>query len=249
MTSNILIRLLCCLLLMTSCSVTSGPKYKDSENGLPATQRPYVINNIRYYPIPSAVGYSENGIASWYGGKFHGRKTSNGEIYDMHAMTAAHKTLPMNTMLLIKNLDNGKSTVVRINDRGPFVQGRIVDLSYKAAESLGIARKGLARIEAVALAKEEIVKYSQPPAVVHQNLAIGEFYVQIGAFTKADNAVKVAKRFNDSGHSAIIHKDFDGDKAVHQVQVYVGKTTIQNAKRAEKSLLDRGWVGAFVVAR
>ncbi len=248
MKNNILIRLLCCLLLMTSCSVTSGPDSRNSENGLPATQRPYVINNIWYYPIPSAVGYHENGIASWYGGKFHGRKTANGEIYDMHAMTAAHKTLPMNTMLLIKNLDNGKSTVVRINDRGPFVGGRIVDLSYKAAESLGISRTGIARIEAVALGQEEIAKYNQPPAPVYQDLSSGEFYVQICAFTVADNAVKVAKRFNDSGHTAIIHKDFDGEKAVHQVQVYAGKT-LQNAKRAEKSLLDRGWVGAFVVAR
>ena len=248
MTNTLLIRLLCCLLLMTSCSVTSRPKYQGSETRLPATQRSYVINNIRYYPIPSAAGYSENGVASWYGGKFNGRKTSNGEIYDMHAMTAAHKTLPMNTMLLIKNLDNGKSTIVRINDRGPFVSGRIVDLSYKAAESLGIARKGLARIQAVALGQEEVAKYNKPPAVIQQDLASGEFYIQIAAFTEANNAVKVQKRFKDSGHTAIIYKDFDGERAVHRVQVYAGKT-IQNAKRAERSLLDRGWVGAFVVAR
>lgn len=233
---------------MTSCSVTSGPGSRNFERGLPATQRPYVINNIRYYPIPSAVGYTESGIASWYGGKFHGRKTASGEVYDMHAMTAAHKTLPMNTMLLIKNLDNGKSTIVRVNDRGPFVRGRIVDLSYKAAESLGITRKGLARIQAMAVGREEIAKYSKPPPPVYQNLSNSEFYVQIGAFTVADNAVKVAKRFTDSGHRAIIFKEYNGEKAVHQVRVYAGKT-IQNAKRAEKSLLDRGWVGAFVVAR
>ena len=150
MANKILIPLLCCLLLMTSCSVKNSAKFplKNTEvsgHRVPATQKPYVINNKRYYPIPSAEGYIENGIASWYGGKFHGRKTSNGETYDMHSMTAAHKTLPMNTTLLIKNLDNGKSTVVRINDRGPFVQGRIVDLSFKAAQSLGIAQKGIAR--------------------------------------------------------------------------------------------------------
>ena len=232
---------------MTSCSVTSGPR--ESDNRLPATQRSYVINNIRYYPIPSAEGYNENGIASWYGGKFHGRKTSNGEVYDMHAMTAAHKTLPMNTMLLIKNLDNGKSTVVRVNDRGPFVKGRIVDLSYKAAESLGIARKGLARIQAVAISRETLATQNKPPPPpVYQDLSSGEFYVQIGAFTEPDHAIKVQRRFKESGHPAIIRQEFDGQKAVHQVQVYAGKT-MQNAKRAERSLLARGWVGAFVVAR
>jgi rare lipoprotein A len=134
------------LFFIVSCSVTS--------HRVPRTQESYVINHKRYYPIPSAEGYNEVGIASWYGGKFHGRLTSNGEIYNMYSMTAAHKTLPMNTMLLIKNLDNGKQTVVRINDRGPFVQGRIVDLSLKAAEAIGIDNKGIARVQAIALGEE-----------------------------------------------------------------------------------------------
>ncbi len=233
---------------MTSCSVRSVPKDKVSGTRAPATQNSYVIKNIRYYPIPSAEGYSENGIASWYGGKFHGRKTSNGETYDMHAMTAAHKTLPMNTMLLIKNLDNGKSTVVRVNDRGPFVQGRIVDLSFKAAESLGIAQHGIARVQAVALGAEAVAKPGEPPTLVYQDLSAGEFYVQIGAFAEASNAIKLQKRFVDSGHTAIIQKDAEGDSIVNRVQVYAGKT-IQNAKRAENALHQRGWVCAFVVAR
>ncbi len=249
MTDKTLLHLLCCLLLITGCSVHSVPKEKVTGARSPATQKPYVINNVRYYPIPSAEGYSENGIASWYGGKFHGRKTSNGETYDMHAMTAAHKTLPMNTMLLIKNLDNGKTTVVRINDRGPFVQGRIVDLSFKAAESLGIAQHGIARVQAVALGQEEAVaKPGKPPTLVYQNLSAGEFYVQIGAFAEASNAVKLQKRFADSGHTAIIQKDYEGESIVNRVQVYAGKT-LQNAKRAENALHERGWVGAFVVAR
>ena len=233
---------------MSSCSVSSVPKSKVPDSKSPATQKSYVINNIRYYPISSAEGYSENGIASWYGGKFHGRKTSNGETYDMNAMTAAHKTLPMNTMLLIKNLDNGKSTVVRINDRGPFVQGRIVDLSFKAAKSLGISQKGIARVQAVALGEEAVTGPGELPILVHQDLSAGEFYVQIGAFTEEGNAVKLQKRFTDSGHPAIILKDPEGEAKVHMVQVYVGKT-IQHAKLAEKALVERGWVGAFVVAR
>ena len=249
MTDNIPVWLLCCLLLMTSCSVQSTSKTQEIPGRRPpATQKSYVINNKRYYPIPSAEGYNETGIASWYGGKFHGRKTSNGETYDMHAMTAAHKTLPMNTMLLIKNLDNGKSTVVRINDRGPFVQGRIIDLSFKAAQSLDIAQHGIARVQAVALGEQAVAGNGKPPTLVYQDLSVGEFYVQIGAFAVADNAVKLQKRFADSGHPTIIQKDFDGDLLVHRVQVYAGKT-IQNAKRAEKALQERGWVGAFVVAR
>ncbi|MCI5132293.1 MAG: septal ring lytic transglycosylase RlpA family protein, partial [Candidatus Electrothrix sp. EH2] len=96
---------------------------------IPGTQRPYVIEGQTYYPIPSAQGYEETGLASWYGDPFHGRKTANGETYDMYGVTAAHKTLPMNTMLLVKNLRNGKTATVRINDRGPFVDGRIIDLS------------------------------------------------------------------------------------------------------------------------
>ena len=108
-----------------------------------ATQRPYVIKGITYYPIPSARGYVEEGIASWYGEPFYtvvAPPTARSTICT--ATRAAHKTLPMNTMLLVKNLDNGRSTVVRINDRGPFVQDRIIDLTYTKAENPGGSRKG-----------------------------------------------------------------------------------------------------------
>lgn len=131
----------------------------------PATQRPYVINNKTYYPVPSAQGYKERGIASWYGKPFHGRKTSNGETYNMYDHTAAHKTLPMNTMLLVKNLNNGRSTVVRINDRGPFVRKRIIDLSKKAAEEIGMIGTGTAKIEIIALAEEIHQPYPKRKAV------------------------------------------------------------------------------------
>jgi rare lipoprotein A len=121
---------------------------------IPATQRPYVINGITYFPIPSATGYIEQGIASWYGEPFHGRKTANGETYDMYGDTAAHKTLPMNAIMLVKNLENGRATVVRINDRGPFVRERIIDLSYTKAQELGIINKGTAKVEIVAMGKQ-----------------------------------------------------------------------------------------------
>ena len=94
------------------------------------TFKPYVINGIRYYPLPDSEGFRQSGKASWYGVKFHGRPTSSGEIYDMYKVSAAHKTLPLGTYVKVLNLSNNRKSIVRINDRGPFVKGRIIDLSY-----------------------------------------------------------------------------------------------------------------------
>lgn len=134
----------------------------------PATQRPYVIEGQTYHPIPSAEGYEEIGLASWYGDPFHGRKTANGETYDMYGITAAHKTLPMGTMLLVKNLANGKTATVRINDRGPFVDGRIIDLSYTTAKALGVVHKGTGKVKIVALyaTEEQDEKRTQEEDIV-----------------------------------------------------------------------------------
>ena len=107
--------------------------------------KPYQIEGIWYYPKDEA-NYNETGLASWYGEPFHGRKTANGETYDMNQMTAAHKTLPMPTEVRVTNLENGRSIVVTINDRGPFVHGRILDLSRRSAQLLGVIRKGPAKV-------------------------------------------------------------------------------------------------------
>jgi rare lipoprotein A len=128
---------------------------KKKRKKLPGTQRPYVIEGQTYYPISSAEGYEETGLASWYGDPFHGRKTANGETYDMYGVTAAHKTLPMDTMLLVKNLTNGKTVTVRINDRGPFVDGRIIDLSYTTAKKLGVVHHGTEKVQIIALCAAE----------------------------------------------------------------------------------------------
>jgi len=111
----------------------------------------YVAFGRRYYTKPSSRDHKERGIASWYGRKFHGRKTSSGEVYDMHQMTAAHKTLPLPTYARVTNLENGRSAVVRINDRGPFVGDRVIDLSYAAAKKLGVVRNGIAEVEVVSI--------------------------------------------------------------------------------------------------
>ena len=206
---------------------------------LPRTQIPYEINNKLYYPIPSASGFNQKGVASWYGKDFHGNRTSNGEIYDMYSMTAAHKTLPMDTMLLVKNLNNNKKTVVRVNDRGPFVKGRIIDLSYTAAKQLDLVGHGVAQVAIVALTKDEL---SYP------DLSSGEFYVQIGAFAQKINAIKLQRRFTDAGHTTVIQKCYETQSILYRVQVYAGKS-LDNAERAEKALLGHGYRGAFIIAR
>jgi rare lipoprotein A len=106
----------------------------------------YVVKGRRYYILPTANGFRERGVASWYGEPFHGRKTASGEVYDMYKISAAHKNLPLQTWVEVRNLDNNQRLTVRINDRGPFVPGRIIDLSKAAAEELGILRPGLAKV-------------------------------------------------------------------------------------------------------
>ena len=111
----------------------------------------YEVLGKRYTVLPSAVGYKERGVASWYGDKFHGNLTSNREVYDMHAMTAAHKTLPLPTYVRVRNLSNGNMIIVRVNDRGPFVSNRIIDLSYSAAKKLDMIGTGTSLVEVEAI--------------------------------------------------------------------------------------------------
>ncbi|HXH72729.1 MAG TPA: septal ring lytic transglycosylase RlpA family protein [Mariprofundaceae bacterium] len=123
-----------------------GGKLPDGSGGYYKTGSPYEVSGRWYTPLKSAAGYDETGIASWYGRDFHGKSTANGERYDMHAMSAAHKTLPLPTIVRVTNLENGRSVIVRVNDRGPFVKNRLIDLSYAAANALGFADDGTARV-------------------------------------------------------------------------------------------------------
>lgn len=236
---HIIITSLCVLLLFSGLAVAKSDKR-------PATQNPYIINNKKYYPIPSSKGYTEKGIASWYGDDFHGRPTSNGEIYDMYKPTAAHKILPMNTMLLVSNLENGLETIVRINDRGPFIQGRIIDLSYEAAQNLKILRNGTAHVRLTALAPGKGGRFKDQG--VSYNFDQGEYYVQIGSFSSQGNALRLQRRFTDAGHTTVIQKYFHPKAVYYRVQVYVG-THLHGARKAEKALLKNGYRGAFIIAR
>ena len=119
-----------------------------SRYGNPET---YEINGVTYRVLETSEGYREQGVASWYGDFFHGRRTSSGDVYDMYQMTAAHTTLPLPTYVKVTNIENGRTVVLRVNDRGPFVNGRIIDLSYVAARKLGMVQKGTAHVEVEAL--------------------------------------------------------------------------------------------------
>ena len=172
-------------LLAVSCAKKVPPPATVLPSSGLRTQKPYQIKGIWYYPLPSAEGYVEEGLASWYGAEFHGKKTSCGEPYDMYAMTAAHKTLPLGTHVKVSNLRNGRSVILRVNDRGPFVSGRIIDLSCRAAQELGSATPGLApvRVEAVQVASEEHIAGSTYWKVDPvPSFRYGLFTVQIGSF-------------------------------------------------------------------
>ncbi len=167
----------------------------------------------------------------------------------MHGITAAHKLLPMHTMLLVTNLDNGRETVVRVNDRGPFIQGRIIDLSYGAARKLAIVHSGTARVKVTALG--ELKRDSSGNTgrfKKYADLRSGEYYVQIGAFTQKYNGIKLQEKFLDAGHHAVIQKARVNGKTFYRVQVYVGKT-LNSARRSEQALISKGYRGAFVLAR
>lgn len=218
---------------------------------VPATQRPYVIMGKTYYPLPSAEGYEENGIASWYGNPFHGRRTSNGEVYNMYEETAAHKTLPMNTMVLVQNLQNGREMVVRINDRGPFVKDRIIDLSYTAASKLDITDKGTAKVRVTALGEARTYRLGNREVerfLPHENFQQGDFYVQIGSFSNPDNALRLRDKMQKQGNNTVITRYDRGDISFYRVQVHAG-STLSVAKNIETAFNGNGFPDAFVVAR
>ncbi|WP_322996162.1 septal ring lytic transglycosylase RlpA family protein [Castellaniella sp.] len=248
------IALLCVLLaVLAGCASRSGGYYKDDgpgsrippdiasipdavpriERHAPANFRPYDIFGVRYTPIAENQAYRQEGIASWYGRKFHGAKTANGETYDMYAMTAAHPTLPIPSYARVTSKVNGRSVTVRINDRGPFHPGRIIDLSYVAAAKLGLIGPGSGRVTVQAITNANILAgnypgasgsvaaipvssqpaaqpIAAPPATTRQaglmaaSPMMGNgIYLQFGAFSSADNAQALAQRVNTQMDSTL----------------------------------------------
>ncbi len=188
------------------------PKYEPrSSYGNPPT---YTAVGKRYYVLNSAEGYAKTGVASWYGTKFHGKLTSSHEPYDMLAMTAASPDLPIPTYVQVTNLDNGRQVIVRVNDRGPFAAGRIMDLSYAAAKKLGYAEKGTAHVRIAAIT----VKPQLQVAVADTYQS--KFYLQVGSFNQMDKAEQVKRTLSQwVRHDTRIQTVTLNDKTWYRVQI------------------------------
>lgn len=211
---------------LAGCSLKQSGSGADwSSSGKTTSKRrgtkPYTINGKTYYPLASARGFKESGIASWYGRDFHGKSTANGERYNMYGMTAAHKTLPLGTIVRVTNKKNGKSIVVRVNDRGPFVSGRIIDLTKTGAERIGMLAAGTAPVNIEAIgdslapssrtttASKKTSTGKPAPVVASRQSHIesdgnitGTFYVQVGAFSSANNADGLISQIKGGGRQA-----------------------------------------------
>ena len=162
----------------------------------------YTEGGRTFHILPTAEGYDRIGTASWYGAKFHGRRTSSGETYDMYKLTAAHPTLPIPVYARVENLENGRSTIVRINDRGPFLGGRFIDLSYAAAVKLDMAEKGTAPVRVTVVGMQE--SDSGESAGMKDEAAPGRYFLEAGAFTQSDLAYSLSDNLSESIDTDIV---------------------------------------------
>ena len=198
----------------------------------------YEVFGQNYTVLDSSAGYKERGVASWYGNKFHGNLTSNQEVYDMHAMTAAHKSLPLPSYVRVRNLRNNKSVIVRVNDRGPFVDNRIIDLSYSAARKIDMIKDGtsLVEVEAISFDKpagNRIVRQTtaQParhPPPATEPIISNQIFVQVGAFGSRENAQRRlgALRSGGIGNSFVV-ADTSNSQTLYRVRVGPIKGVLQ----------------------
>jgi rare lipoprotein A len=202
-----------------------------------------------YHPLPTASGFTETGKASWYGKKFHGRLTANGERYDMYGITAAHKTLPLGTVVRVRNLDNGRTLDIRLNDRGPFVEGRIIDLSYGAAKSLGVVGPGTANVRLTALGKPTAASDgSSTPTYQAVDYTRGNFTFQVGAFKDPANAERLKQRLSASYQNVHVKAYFhEVHGTLHGVRLGLAKT-LEQAAEYKQILRQKGFNGAFTIA-
>jgi rare lipoprotein A len=218
---------------------------------------PYQINGVWYYPAEDPY-YDEEGIASWYGDPFHGRQTANGEIYDMNDLTAAHKTLPMPVYVRVTNLENGRSLVLRVNDRGPFVSGRIIDVSRRAAQLLGFQQQGTTRVRVQVVDPDTGIEYAaqdpnapadttpdQAEVALTGTETLGGIFVQAGAFGDANNAQKVSDSLVAVG-AVQIYRVVVGDVPLYRVRLGPYATVVE-AEAARTMAASRGYPEAVVV--
>ena len=241
------------LVLLTAISLSGCGMFRTTypSKSYPQSGKSYVVNGKRYYLLASADGYRERGDASWYGKTFHGRKTASGERYDMYKLSAAHKTLPLGTVVKVTHLTNNREIAVRINDRGPFVHGRIIDLSFAAAQKLGMIGSGTAPVEVVALGTPEerrIGNSIETVLVQPRSYTVGHFSVQVGAFRDRTNAESLAKSMKKKYGASFIQTFDRGDAVFYRVQVG-DRATLKEAEKLQETLERDGFRDSFVVAR
>ena len=240
------------MFLLSSCATPGRqPPAVKAPPPPPSEGQTYRVLGQTYRVLGSSKGYVERGMASWYGEKFHGRKTSSGEVYDMEKFTAAHRTLPLGTYVKVKRTDDrGESVVVRINDRGPFVDNRVIDLSRAAARQMDMMEEGVAEVVITALGEEVLRR--RPDEITlrpRYDYSQGSFSVQVGAFTVKDNAQRLVRQMKEAHGTADMSLYRRGDLDFFRVRV--GRfTTREEAESFGDGLLrSREFDHAFVVAR
>ncbi len=237
------------VLIFSGCAGQQKTRQYESAQKTPskATQKPYSVYGKRYEPLASALGFEQEGIASCYGRDFHGRKTSSGELFDMYAMTAAHKTLPLGVYVKVRHRKTDSEVVVRINDRGPFVGNRIIDLSEGAAGKLGMLQEGLAPVKVTALGyKSETIPgstiFKQP-----ENYDNGNYTLQVGAFTVKENAYRYAVDLKKKYGTADVQEATVAGTRYYRVRM--GRyTSLKAAQTALEKYWKTGFAGSFTVA-
>lgn len=265
------------VVMLSSCSTPGGGRYSqrhDSAPGravdvshvadaVPRTEprsrygnpSSYIVRGKHYQTLSSSKGYRERGIASWYGTKFHGHRTSSGESYDMYKMSAAHKTLPLPTYARVTNLRNDKSVIVKINDRGPFHENRLIDLSYAAASRLDILGEGTGLVEVEAINAARPVQHSpKSPRLASQpktDTRIASpsstssteplLYLQVGAFLSRGNAERLKRRLAATAPGTKLHIREANANHQHIYRVRIGPLdSVESADQLARSLLQHG---------
>lgn len=225
----------------------------------PSRSRPYIVLGKKYYPMAEAHNYRQIGVASWYGRKFHGRRTALGERYDMNAMTAAHKTLPLPSYVQVRNLKNNRTVVVRVNDRGPFLHQRLIDLSYAAAYKLDMLGSGTSEVEVTALApvhnpaptpgnvgagetSVRAIEDSEPLQAQEIPATSGEsIYLQVGAFGSAENAEKLRDRLEQADFNPVLVLPYkNSDSQLYRVRIGP-MDSIEKSESVRRRLADIGF--------
>lgn len=237
------------------------PRYEPYSRG--GNRSPYTVWGKSYTVMASAEGYRERGKASWYGAKFHGHRTSNGEVFNMYALSAAHRSLPLPSYVRVTNLDNGKSIIVRVNDRGPFHSGRIIDLSYAAAHKLGFSNRGTAHVEVEAIvvpppggkapalvADRAVAAQAKPPSIPGIGQAAASdvpvaLFVQVGAFSTAEAARQLSERVRSVTQAPVrVVSAEEGDRW-HRVRV--GPFTDPAEAESHRQLIENQQLGRPIV--